>query len=248
MTDIDRLRDIMRALRDPKTGCPWDVEQTHKSIAGYVLEEAYEVYDAIETGEDLVGELGDLLLQVVFHAQMAEEAGAFTLDDVIASISDKMVARHPHVFGDAGARDAEEQRVDWERIKAEERGRVRTLDGVARALPALTRAQKLQKRAARVGFDWDNRADVIAKIAEEAEELADAPEDQRLAEFGDLIFAVVNAGRHYGLDPEAALRLTNDKFEHRFAYIEDRLAEEGRSPADASLDEMETHWQAAKTR
>ena len=256
---IERLIEIMRRLRDPETGCPWDIEQDFSTIAPYTIEEAYEVADAIERGAfgELKGELGDLLLQSVYHAQMADEAGHFSFADVVRTVSDKMVARHPHVFGDESReKSAEQQTKDWERIKAAERaasgqaGPARTLDGVAMGLPALMRAVKLQKRAARVGFDWPSTDEVLAKLVEEAEELTEAraslSEDEIEEEFGDLLFVVANLGRHYGVDPEAALRRANAKFTRRFAAIEDALAARGKTPAQSDLAEMDALWDAAK--
>jgi ATP diphosphatase len=256
---IERLIEIMRRLRDPQTGCPWDIEQDFSTIAPYTIEEAYEVADAIERGAfgELKGELGDLLLQSVYHAQMADEAGHFSFADVVRTVSDKMVARHPHVFGDeCREKSAEQQTKDWERIKAIERaasgetGRARTLDGVAMGLPALIRALKLQKRAARVGFDWPSTDEVLAKLVEEAGELTEArsslSEDEIEEEFGDLLFVVANLGRHYGVDPEAALRRANAKFTRRFAAIEDALAARGKTPAQSDLAEMDALWDAAK--
>ncbi len=255
---VARLREIMRRLRDKDTGCPWDIVQTFETIAPYTIEEAYEVADAIHRGEmaELEGELGDLLLQVVYHAQMAEEDGAFTFDDVTRAISDKMVRRHPHVFGDESRdKTPEKQTRDWEEIKAAERrarGEVResALDGVASALPGLTRAVKLQNRAARVGFDWPHRHDVLEKLVEETHELTaeieagdlDAIED----EFGDLLFVMANLARHLRVDPEAALRRTNAKFERRFRAIEERLARMGRTPVESDLEEMDALWDAVK--
>ncbi|WP_112322976.1 nucleoside triphosphate pyrophosphohydrolase [Oceanibium sediminis] len=246
-----RLRDIMARLRDPETGCPWDVEQDSASIAPYTIEEAHEVADAIARNDmsDLRDELGDLLLQVVFHARIAEEAGDFDFDDVAGGISDKMVRRHPHVFGDESRdKTPEQQTADWEAIKAAERGPAGVLDGVALGLPALTRALKLQKRAARVGFDWPAVDQVLDKIVEEAGELAEAEgdPDKLEDEFGDLLFVMVNLGRHLGLDAEAALRRTNAKFTRRFGKVEDALSAEGRSPEAATLEEMDTLWNAAK--
>ena len=250
---MDRLRAIMRALRDPVTGCPWDIEQDFASIAPYTIEEAHEVADAIarQAWGELPGELGDLLLQVVYHAQMAEEAGLFGFDDVVRAISDKMVARHPHVFGDESReKSAAQQTADWERIKAAERGPARVLEGVALGLPALTRAVKLQKRAARVGFDWPSTDEVVAKIAEEAAELVEARERLTAAEveeeFGDLLFVMANLARHLGVDPEAALRGANAKFTRRFGRIEDWLEEAGKRPADSDLAEMDALWNRAK--
>lgn len=241
---LERLRAIMRRLRDPKTGCEWDTVQTFATIAPYTIEEAYEVADAIarDDMDALADELGDLQLQVVFHAQMAEEAGLFTLEDVIARISDKMERRHPHIFGDAedGGHHL------WERIKAEERSASpdrSALAGVALALPALERAAKLQRRAARVGFDWPDKLGPRAKINEELAELDAETDHQRmLEELGDLLFAVVNLARHLNIEPEAALREGNAKFEQRFRAIE-------KTPgfSDMSLDEKEELWIAAKT-
>ena len=258
---IARLRAIMRRLRDPERGCPWDIEQDFASIAPYTIEEAHEVADAIEreAWDELEGELGDLLLQSVYHAQMAEEAGLFTFDSVVQRIADKMVARHPHVFGDESRdKSAAQQTADWERIKAAERAangagrRVRTLDGVAAGLPALSRALKLQNRAARVGFDWPSIHEVEDKIAEELAELAEARGAQDPAavfeEFGDLLFAMVNLARHLGIDPEAALRAGNSKFIRRFNDVEDALEAEGRPLGTAGLAEMEALWAAAKRR
>ena len=257
-----RLLAVMAWLRDRQHGCPWDVEQTFHTIAPYTIEEAYEVADAIERDDlpALKEELGDLLLQVVYHAQMAQEAGAFAFADVAAAIADKMVDRHPHVFGDARVATAEAQTVSWEARKAAERAAkaagaepTGALDGVALALPALLRAEKIQKRAARVGFDWKDTGPVIDKIEEELGELraelaAETIDQARLTdEMGDVLFAVANLARHCKVDPEAALRATNYKFERRFRYIERRLAETGRTPADATLEEMEALWQEAKT-
>ena len=250
---IDRLLEIMRRLRDPVTGCPWDIEQDFASILPYTLEEAHEVADAIErqAWDELPGELGDLLLQVVFHAQMATDAGMFGFADAVRALPDKMLARHPHVFGtESRDKSAEQQTADWERIKAAERGPARVLDGVALGLPALTRAVKLQKRAARVGFDWPSTDEVVAKIAEEAAELVEARETLTHAEvteeFGDLMFVMANLARHLKVDPEAALRAANAKFSRRFGRIEDWLAEAGKAPADSDLAEMDALWNRAK--
>ena len=253
---MPRLLEIMRRLRDPDTGCPWDIEQDFGSIAPYTIEEAYEVADAIARSDwgELEGELGDLLLQTVYHTQMGAEAGHFTFDSVVTAISDKMVARHPHVFGDESRdKSAEQQTADWEKIKAAERAgkaQTRTLDGVAVALPALTRAVKLQKRAARVGFDWPDTAHVIDKIIEEAGELVEARDrlSQREVEeeFGDLLFVVANLARHLNVDPEEALRGTNTKFMRRFAGVEDALAARGKTPADSNLAEMDALWDQVK--
>lgn len=251
-----RLREIMRRLRDPETGCPWDIEQDFASIAPYTIEEAYEVADAIEreAWDELEGELGDLLLQTVYHTQMGAEAGHFDFDSVARAISDKMVARHPHVFGDESRdKTAEQQTADWEKVKAAERAakaQGRTLDGVAVGLPALLRALKLQKRAARVGFDWPHVDEVTAKIAEEAAELAEARDtmgrDEIEEELGDLLFVVANLARHLDVDPEAALRRANQKFIRRFEAIEDALTARGKRPQDSDLTEMDALWDQAK--
>ena len=310
--DISRLIEIMAALRTPGTGCPWDLEQSFKTIAPYTIEEAYEVADAIERGNlsDLKDELGDLLLQVVYHARMAEEAGAFGFADVVGAITDKMIRRHPHVFGDDQTRDAGAVKGFWERIKGEEKAekaatraespspRLRGEDGgegqpqiaaleaaphpnplpalgrgegipsflsdVPVALPALTRAVKLQGKAARVGFDWPSLAPVFAKLKEELSELEEialpldprgSVPDQSAArhakieeEFGDLLFVVANVARHLKLDPEAALRAANQKFIRRFRHIEERLSERGSSPAQSNLAEMDALWDQAKAR
>lgn len=250
---IDRLLAIMARLRDPATGCPWDIAQTFASIAPYTLEEAHEVADAIErqAWDELKGELGDLLLQTVFHAQMAEEAGLFTFSDVVAAISDKMVARHPHIFGtESRDKTAEQQTRDWEVMKARERGSARTLDGVALALPALTRAVKLQNRAARVGFDWPATDQVLDKLVEEAREVVEArdtmTQTELAEEVGDLLFVMANLARHLKVDPEAALRAASGKFTRRFARVEDWLAAAGKTPADSTLDEMDALWNRAK--
>ena len=262
MTQIDDLLTIMARLRDPKGGCPWDVTQTFETIAPYTIEEAYEVADAIARKDipSLREELGDLLLQVVFHARMAEEAGLFTFWDVAKDISDKMTRRHPHVFGDAQVKDAAEQTVSWENIKAAERRDKgakdgvlpSVLDGIPSGMPAMKQAEKLQKRAARVGFDWTEAKDVLGKIREELEEVAAEFEvtndnSARLTdEVGDLLFACVNLARKANIDPGMALRGTNLKFDRRFRRVEALLAAEGRGPSDASLDEMENLWVRAK--
>jgi nucleoside triphosphate diphosphatase len=250
---IDRLLAIMAALRDPQTGCPWDLEQTFATIAPYTLEEAHEVADAIDRADwpDLKGELGDLLFQTVYHSQMASEAGHFTFADVVTAISDKMITRHPHVFGpDRQAKTAEQQTKDWEAQKAQERGPQRTLDGIAASLPALTRALKLQNRAARVGFDWPSTGEVLDKLVEEAREVVEARDtlthEALTEEIGDLLFVMANLARHLKVDPEAALRAANQKFTRRFARIEDWLAEQGRAPADSNLAEMDALWNRAK--
>jgi len=266
--DIRRLIEIMAALRDPVDGCPWDVEQTFASIAPFTIEEAYEVADAIERGatEDLREELGDLLLQVVFHARMAEEAGLFDFGGVVEAITAKLIRRHPHVFGDARALNPAEVKALWGRIKADEKrlklasgansGRPEAkpgaLDGVPPALPALTRALKLQEKAGKVGFDWNDARAVLMKIREEVAEveaeLAEGSAPALKSEVGDLLFAAVNLARHLKVDPEAALRQANAKFERRFAHIEKSLAERGQTPESASLDEMEQLWAEAKAK
>ena len=253
---LERVLDIMAALRDPGTGCPWDIEQDFASIAPYTIEEAHEVADAIarEAWDELPGELGDLLLQVVFHAQMADEAGMFAFADVARDIADKLVDRHPHVFG-AESRDksAAQQVRDWEAIKAGERAAKAekgVLDGVALGLPALTRAIKLQNRAALGGFDWPQTAQVLEKLQEEAEELVaarDSGDKRAMAEeLGDLLFVAANLARHLDIDPEEALRGANAKFTRRFRFIEATLAGNGRSPQDSNLAEMDALWNRAK--
>lgn len=257
-TDIARLIEIMAALRTPGSGCPWDLEQNFQTIAPYTLEEAYEVADAIARGNlaDLKDELGDLLLQVVYHARMAEEQGAFQFGDVVKAITAKMIRRHPHVFPDADGNTTEATPGFWERIKAEERAERRetkpagALAGVPVGLPSLTRALKLQDKAGRVGFDWNDPRAVLAKIREEADEieaeLDAADRSKAAAEVGDLLFAVVNLARHLQADPEGILRTTNLKFERRFAAIEAALAAIGKKPQDATLAEMDALWDEAK--
>ncbi|MCC5988352.1 MAG: nucleoside triphosphate pyrophosphohydrolase [Pararhodobacter sp.] len=252
---LPRLVEIMRRLRAPEGGCAWDIEQDFDTIAPYAIEEAHEVADAIARRDwpGLRSELGDLLFQVVYHAQMAAEEGHFTLDDVLRDAADKMVARHPHVFGDAEARTAEAQTAAWEEQKAFERAaRAQTgvLDDVPLALPALMRAVKLQKRAARVGFDWPDAGQVVDKITEEARELAEArdnlPEAAIAEEMGDLLFVMANLSRHLKVDPEVALRAANDKFIRRFRAIEASLAARGSRPEDSTLEEMDVLWNEAK--
>ncbi len=251
---LAELAAIMAQLRDPQTGCPWDIEQSFETIAPYTIEEAHEVADAIQrqAWDELEAELGDLLFQVVYHSQMAAEAGLFDLDRVTRRISAKMIARHPHVFGDESRdKSADQQTADWERIKAAERGaRAGVLDGVALGLPALTRAVKLQNRAARVGFDWPHVDHVVDKITEEAAELVEARDHlgpEALAEeFGDLLFVMANLARHLKIDPEAALRAANAKFTRRFQGIEAQLAAQGKTPADSNLAEMDALWNAIK--
>jgi len=265
--DISRLIEIMAALRDPKTGCPWDIKQDFQSIKPYTIEEAYEVADAIERNDmdDLTDELGDLLLQVVFHARMAQENGDFEFGDVVEAITRKMIRRHPHVFSDAHADTPEGVKVQWDDIKAAEKaertarrkargaaaeGNGGRLDGVPRALPALTEAIKLQQQAARVGFDWSEAGPVLAKIEEELAELREALESNEKGkvqeEFGDLVFALVNLGRHVGAEPEMALRGTNEKFRRRFSHIENTLQVKGEDLQEATLERMEELWVEAK--
>ena len=256
MKQTQRLLQIMALLRDPDQGCPWDKQQTFKSIAPYTVEEAYEVADAIERGDlaALKEELGDLLLQVVYHARMAEEDARFTFEDVAAGIADKLVARHPHVFGAAEIHTAEQQTHDWETRKAGERAtreQAGALDGVPAGMPALTRAEKLQKRAARVGFDWGDLQPVFAKVREELNELeheigAGSTAGRLEDELGDVLFAVANLAHKLAVDPEQALRGTNRKFERRFRHMERRLGERGLKPAEVSLEEMDAYWDEAK--
>ena len=264
-----QLRDVMARLRDPETGCPWDIRQSFTSIAPYTIEEAFEVADAIERGDlvDLKEELGDLLLQVIYHSQIASEQSAFDLDDVVHAIAEKMIRRHPHVFGTQAERTQGPEPGFWERIKVEEKraraqarqhvtkGQPAThseslLDEVPRNLPALTQAVKLQKKAARVGFDWATLSPVLDKMREELDELSAAIDgDQTDAieeEFGDLLFVMANVARHLNVDPESGLRQTNEKFRRRFRAIEIALANQGRTPDMASLEEMDTLWNAAK--
>ena len=266
--DIGRLIEIMARLRDPDTGCPWDAEQTFATIAPYTVEEAYEVADAIERGDmvDLADELGDLLLQAVYHARMAEEAGHFDFGDVVRAVTRKMIRRHPHVFGEEAARGKKLAKGMWEKIKAAEKAERAAarraagaggqdkapslLDDVPRTLPALVRALKLQKRAATVGFDWDTAPPILAKIGEEIDELAETVADADPArigeEYGDVLFALVNLGRHLDIEPEAALAGANAKFARRFRAIERRLVARGTSVDAATLDEMDAIWDAVK--
>jgi len=273
-TSIGRLLAVMAALRTPQTGCAWDLEQDFASIAPYTLEEAYEVVDAIERGDmaDLQDELGDLLLQVVFHGQMASEAGLFTFDDIAQAVADKMIRRHPHVFGDSnvsqGAQTPAAVRQNWEAIKAAEKANkdkdkandtTSLVDNVPLALPGLTRAVKLQKRAARVGFDWTQAAPILAKIKEEIAELEEVlngndtnnndnqPQTARLEEeYGDILFALANLARHLRFDPETALRNANQKFINRFKWMENKAKQEGKDLASMPLEDMELLWQQAK--
>lgn len=258
-TAFEQLVDIMKQLRDPVTGCPWDLEQSFETIAPYTIEEAYEVADAIERRDhaELKEELGDLLLQVVFHSQIAKEANLFDVNDVAAAISQKMLRRHPHVFADAGTRSSEEQTAEWEAIKATERAQKRdtdmppsALDGVAKALPALMRAEKLQKRAARTGFDWTEATDILEKLDEESGEVKDAISggviDEIEDEIGDLLFVAANLARRFDLDPEIALRKANAKFERRFRAMEQLAIQQGQDFSALSLAEQDALWKAVK--
>lgn len=265
--DIARLIEIMAALRTPGTGCPWDLEQSFETIVPYTIEEAYEVADAVAGGDrhDLRDELGDLLLQVAFHARMAQEEGSFDFGGVVEAITAKLIRRHPHVFGPAQQMTPEAVKGAWSKIKAEEKAErasrrqaagfggeppASALDGVPAALPALTRALKLQEKASRVGFDWNDARQVMAKIREELDEVGAALDEGGVEavrdEVGDLLFAVANLARHAGVDPEAALRGTNHKFVRRFSAIEAALGAAGRTPSEASLAEMDALWDAAK--
>jgi len=261
--DLSRLIEIMAALRDPVSGCPWDVEQDFASIRHYTIEEAYEVADAIERGDfdDLREELGDLILQPIYHAQMASERGLFDIGDVIYAITEKLIRRHPHVFGDLDANDPEAAKVRWDAIKAQERARKAArkgettpsiLDDVPHALPALARAEKLARRAARVGFDWPDAESVTQKVEEELAEVREAAESGDTgaiqAEIGDLLFAVANLARHHGIDPEAALRDANQKFTRRFSYVEQRCREDGVAVEDAGLERLDGYWNEIRAR
>ena len=259
-SEFDRLKSIMAKLRDPNEGCPWDLEQDFRSIAPYTIEEAYEVADAIERNDfaDLRDELGDLLLQVVFHSQIAKEAGHFTVEDVARSINDKMIRRHPHVFEQSDGRDADGQTRAWEEIKAQERlekasdddVQASALDGVAKALPALMRAEKLQKRAARTGFDWVEPKDILSKLDEETQEVTAAIESGNIEEIedeiGDLLFVAANLARRFKLDPEIALRRANAKFERRFRAMEALAAKRQQNFSSLNLDEQDALWKAVK--
>ncbi|OED42542.1 nucleoside triphosphate pyrophosphohydrolase [Chromatiales bacterium (ex Bugula neritina AB1)] len=263
MEETRALLEIMKKLRDPKAGCPWDIKQTFESIAPYTIEEAYEVADAIEQNDmqALREELGDLLLQVVFHAQMASDEGLFDFEDVVKSINEKMVRRHPHVFGDTEFASEAEQKANWEELKQQERAQKQSaspsaLDGVAIALPALTRAEKIQKRAARVGFDWPTLPPVVEKVDEELVELREAiagatdntVEDNSAIEdeLGDLLFAVTNVARHLNVDPELALKRSTAKFEHRFRQVENTVNDDGVKMYSLALNELDQYWQAVK--
>ena len=258
MKAVDRLLEIMASLRDPESGCPWDREQTHATILPYTVEEVYELAEAIQSGDTaaLREELGDLLFQIIFYCQMSSESDDFDFADIVKNLNEKMVRRHPHVFSGEQIATAAEQSHSWERIKEEERKAAgnkpeHLLDGISSTLPALIHAMKLQKKAATVGFDWDNPDPVLDKIEEELSEIReeindDMDKDKLQEEIGDMLFAVVNFSRHYGIDAETALIHANRKFKHRFNYIESRLKEQGRTLDDADLDEMETLWEEAK--
>jgi len=258
MEHLRRLLEIMEHLRDPQQGCPWDRRQGFESIVPHTIEEAYEVADAIQRGDyaELRSELGDLLFQVVFYAQLGKEQGLFDFEQIAQAICDKLVRRHPHVFGDTGYEDEAQLREAWERSKEHERsagshGRAGALDGVARALPELSRAVKLQRRAARVGFDWDDPQEVFLKVEEELGEIHEAlAEDHGPGrveeEVGDLLAAMANLARHLGVDPETALRKANAKFERRFRAMEDHLDAEGRTPRDCGLAELDALWERVK--
>ena len=254
--EISRLLEIMKRLRDPKDGCPWDIEQSYETIAPYTIEEAYEVSDAIDQGnwQELEGELGDLLLQVIYFTQIGSEDGHFSFESVVKNVSDKMIRRHPHVFGDKKQYKSSIQQItDWEKIKEQERSKntpSKTLDGIAKNLPALTYATKLQKRAARVCFDWPDISGVTDKISEEIDELNEARDelsfDAQEEEYGDLMFVMVNFARHLKIDPEKALRAANKKFIARFEEVEKKLAAIGKRPIDSNLDEMNNIWKIVK--
>lgn len=256
--EISRLLEIMKRLRDPKDGCPWDIEQTYETIAPYTIEEAYEVSDAIDQGNwhELEGELGDLLLQVIYFTQIGSEDGHFSFESVVKNVSDKMIRRHPHVFGDKKHYKSSDQQItDWEKIKEQERSKntlAKTLDGIAGNLPALTYATKLQKRAARVGFDWPDISGVTDKISEEIDELNEARNELSFEaqeeEYGDLMFVMVNFARHLRIDPEKALRGANKKFKKRFEQVEKELALIGKTPNQSDLSEMDNLWNIVKQK
>ena len=256
--EISRLLEIMKRLRDPKDGCPWDIEQTYETIAPYTIEEAYEVSDAIDQGNwhELEGELGDLLLQVIYFTQIGSEDGHFSFESVVKNVSDKMIRRHPHVFGDKKQYKSSDQQIrDWEKIKEQERSKntpSKTLDGIAGNLPALTYATKLQKRAARVGFDWPDISGVTDKISEEIDELNEARNELSFEaqeeEYGDLMFVLVNFARHLKIDPEKALRGANKKFKKRFEQVEKELALIGKTPIKSDLSEMDNLWNVVKQK
>jgi len=256
--EISRLLEIMKRLRDPKDGCPWDIEQTYETIAPYTIEEAYEVSDAIDQGNwhELEGELGDLLLQVIYFTQIGSEDGHFSFESVVKNVSDKMIRRHPHVFGDKKQYKSSDQQIrDWEKIKEQERSKntpSKTLDGIAGNLPALSYATKLQKRAARVGFDWPDISGVTDKISEEIDELNEARNELSLdaqeEEYGDLMFVMVNFARHLKIDPEKALRGANKKFKKRFEQVEKELTLIGKTPNQSDLSEMDNLWNIVKQK
>ena len=256
--EISRLLEIMKRLRDPKDGCPWDIEQSYETIAPYTIEEAYEVSDAIDQGNwhELEGELGDLLLQVIYFTQIGSEDGHFSFESVVKNVSDKMIRRHPHVFGDKKQYKSSDQQIrDWEKIKEQERSKntpSKTLDGIAGNLPALTYATKLQKRAARVGFDWPDISGVTDKISEEIDELNEARNELSLdaqeEEYGDLMFVMVNFARHLKIDPEKALRGANKKFKKRFEQVEKELTLIGKTPNQSDLSEMDNLWNIVKQK
>ncbi|MGI9263666.1 MAG: nucleoside triphosphate pyrophosphohydrolase [Gammaproteobacteria bacterium] len=256
LSEISRLLSIMARLRDPDSGCPWDVKQDFRSIAPFTIEEAYEVADAIDRDDfdDLRDELGDLLFQVVYHARMAEESGAFNFDDVTQAICSKLVRRHPHVFGEGVVADAEAQTVEWERHKAREReekgvSHESALDGITRGMPALARALKLGSRASTTGFDWPDVSGVVDKLREEVTELEEVlgkDLNREEEEIGDLLFSIANLCRHRGIDPETALRRGNSKFESRFRELESRLRTMGKSADETSIEELEHIWQSVK--
>lgn len=254
-TGFNRIMTIMRQLRAPG-GCPWDAEQTHESLKRYLLEETYEVMEAIDSGSDdhLKEELGDLLLQPVFHAAIAEERGAFTMDDVLSTLSDKLIRRHPHVFGDLEIKDSQAQIENWEKIKKTEKGEERrsALSGVPPQLPALLKAQKITEKASRVGFDWEHVDQVMAKVMEELHEfeeaLASGNQEHTEAELGDLLFAIANLGRFLALDTEEALRKTINRFQKRFSHVEEQIHQRGLSLHDATLEEMDLLWNEAKRK
>ena len=256
--EISRLLEIMKRLRDPKDGCPWDIEQTYETIAPYTIEEAYEVSDALDQGNwhELEGELGDLLLQVIYFTQIGSEDGHFSFESVVKNVSDKMIRRHPHVFGDKKQYKSSDQQIrDWEKIKEQERSKntpSKTLDGIAGNLPALTYATKLQKRAARVGFDWPDISGVTDKISEEIDELNEARNELSLdaqeEEYGDLMFVMVNFARHLKIDPEKALRGANKKFKKRFEQVEKELTLIGKTPNQSDLSEMDNLWNIVKQK
>lgn len=252
MEATKKFEDLVELVKILRKECPWDRKQTHESIKDNLIEEAYEAVDAIDRGENdnLKKELGDLLLHVVFHSNMASETGSFDIEEVIITIQEKLIRRHPHVFGDAKAEDEQQVAENWENIKLSE-GKESVLDGIPRHMPALIRAQRMQEKAANVGFDWPQSEQVLEKLQEELDELKEALESNNLQEsqqeFGDLLFSLVNLGRFYNLNAEDSLRLTNQKFEKRFRYIEENLSREGLQIRDATLDQMDRYWEESKT-